>query len=115
MTRDLDYLWACVDRHDRTVTTVTHVVPWLVIVASALDLILTRYLLDRGLGYEANGLMAAVVFSWLAVPLKVGLPAVAGWRVRAAARSELAAAMLCVVLGIYAAVVVHNAALVVTR
>lgn len=112
---DLDYLWACVDRHDRTVTTVTHVVPWLIIVASALDLVLTRYLLDRGLGYEANSLMALVVLSWVAVPVKVGLPAMAGWRVREVARSELVAVALCVVFGIYAAVVVHNAMLVVTR
>lgn len=88
---------------------------WLLPILSALDLISTRYLLSHGMGYEANWLMALVVLSWLAVPLKVGLPAIVGWRTRGEDASELLAVGMSVAVGIYVAVVLHNASLVVVR
>ena len=84
-------------------------------ILSALDLILTRYLLSHGLGYEANWLMALMVMGWIAVPVKVGLPAIVGWRTRGEDASELLAVGVSVAVGIYVAVVLHNASLVMVR
>ena len=108
-------LWRAVEQRDRPARVVIALGSWLLPILSALDLLTTRYLLDRGLGYEANWLMALVVLSWLAVPLKVGLPAVVGWHTRSSQRSPVLAIGVCVAVGVYVAVVMHNASLVVAR
>jgi len=61
----------------------TRVVFWLAVALVALnaaDLAVTRYALDTGLAHEANPLMAAFILSPLALLVKVGMPAVVGWR-----------------------------------
>lgn len=104
----LDQLHANVDAHDRPVRLIVTWAPWALILASAADLVVTRWLLAHTDGREGNPLMAAFVLSWVAVLVKIALPAIVGWRVLNGPRTNTVAVALCFAVGVYLGVLGHN-------
>ena len=74
---------------------------------NALDLILTRQLLERGAS-EANPLMALVIGGGWGIAIKLGVPILAGWRHLAAPLLRKAVLALCWVNVLYLGVVAWN-------
>ena len=81
---------------------------------NALDLILTRQLLERGAS-EANPLMALVIGGGWGIAIKLGVPILAGWRHLAAPLLRKAVLALCWVNVLYFAVVAWNFQLMVNH
>ena len=77
------------------------------VVLNALDLMLTRYLLDLG-ATEANPLMALVIGGGWGIAIKLGVPILAGWRHLTAPLLRKAVLALCWVNVLYLGVVAWN-------
>lgn len=84
---------------------------YFLLLASAADLVVTRYLLASFPRHEANPLMAPLIASWASVLVKVGLPSLIGWRFLHGPHTRFIACQLCIGMGIYTAVLIHNLSL----
>ncbi len=85
-----------------------------IVLLNAVDLLLTRYLLQRG-AVEANPLMVLVIGGGWGVAIKLGIPILAGFRHLTAPLIRRAVLALCWVNVLYVAVVAWNVHVLVSR
>ena len=81
----------------------------MLVALNAADLLLTRHILTLNLGHEANALLAPIILGGWGVALKIGIPAIVGWRHLVGPLRPKLVAGLVTVTTLYIGVVLWNA------